>query len=89
MTQHLFQGTKYPVVHYPSYKPVGIRKSSLDGQEMQARIFTYRGISTFGIPQFPTALYEDFAWAPKPLLANYFDDTYFNESAWAVTHSVY
>ncbi len=57
MNQHLFQGTKYPMVHYPSTKPMAIRKANIDGQEKQARIMTYRGISTFGIPQFPTSIY--------------------------------
>jgi hypothetical protein len=87
MTQHLFQATKYPVVHYPSLKPMGIRKTSIDGYDKQVRILTFKGISTYGIPQFPTSIYEDFAWVPKPHLANYFADNYFEESIWSVSHA--
>ncbi len=89
MAQHLFQGTKYPIVHFPSNKPLGIRKTTFAGLDKQVRVLTFRGISTFGIPQFPTSSYEDFAWVPKPLLANYFDDNYFSESIWAVTHNAF
>lgn len=31
MTQHLFQGLKYPIVHYPTKKPMGIRKIHPEG----------------------------------------------------------
>ncbi len=31
MVNHLFQGTKYPVVHFPSKKPLGIRKVTMEG----------------------------------------------------------
>lgn len=48
---------------------------------------TYHGISAFGIPKFPTSLYEDFAWVPKAHLANYFEDTYHEQAAWAATEA--
>jgi hypothetical protein len=41
------------------------------------RVLTFRGISAFGLPKFPTTLFEDFAWVPKPHFANYFEDKYF------------
>ena len=53
------------------------------------RIFTFRGLSAYGIPKFPTSVYEDFAWVPKPLLSEYFEDEYFEKSIWAVTHNFY
>lgn len=33
MSTHLFQNTDYPVVHFPSKKPIAIRTAVLDGQE--------------------------------------------------------
>lgn len=77
MSDMLFQGTKYPVVHFGNKKPMGIRKTNIDGFDKPVKIMTFKGVSAFGIPQFPAANYEDFAWVPKPLLADYFSDDYF------------
>lgn len=57
ITNHLFQNTKYPVVHFASKKPLGLRKVSMDDQEKQVRILTFHGISAYGIPKFPTNIY--------------------------------
>ena len=73
MSDHLFQGTSFPVVHYPSRKPMAIRQSSRGDSSKKVRIFTFRGVSAFGIPRFPTRLFDDFAWVPKPKLSEYFD----------------
>lgn len=76
MTNHLFQNTKYPVLHFPSKKPLGLRKVAIEGVERNVRIFTFHGISAYGLPKFPTSMFEDYAWVPKGLLANYFEDNY-------------
>jgi hypothetical protein len=85
MTHHLFQATSYPLVHYPSRKPLSIRRTQREGKEV--RLMTFRGVSAFGIPQFPTANFEDFAWVPKALLGEYFEDDYFEQCAWTASHN--
>lgn len=82
---HLFQNTKYPVVHYPTKKPMGLRKVSLPGAEKEVRVMTFHGVTAFGVPKFPTTMFEDFAWVTKGELGNYFEDEYFNQAAWAAT----
>ena len=85
MTHHLFQNTKYPVLHFPTKKPMAIRKAAFEGVEKQVRVLTFHGISAFGVPKYPTAMFEDYAWVPKAHLANYFDDPYHEATAWAAT----
>ena len=75
-------------MYYPSKKPIGLRKTQADSGK-KIRILTYRGVTCYGIPQFPTDRYEDYAWVPKPLLSQYFEDGYFEEAVWAATHSFY
>ena len=58
MSDMLFQGTKYPVVHFGNKKPMGIRKTNIDGFDKPVKIMTFKGVSAFGIPQFPAANYE-------------------------------
>ena len=87
MSLHLFQATPYPVVHFSSRKPLGCRKVNREGLKNQVRVFTFKGMSAFGIPQFPTDQYSDFAWVPKPLLANYFSDEYHQQAAWAAVQA--
>lgn len=86
-THHLFQNTKYPNVDFPTKKPCGVRKVRMEGQEKEVRMMTFKGLIAYGIPKFPTAIYEDYAWVPKPHLANYFDDDYFSQTVWAATHT--
>jgi len=83
----LFQGTKYPIVHFANKKPMGIRKVMMDGYDKEVRVMTFRGVTAFGIPKFPTEVYDDFAWTPKPLFSDYFSDEYFEQTAWAATHT--
>lgn len=87
MSLQLFQSTPYPVVHFPTRKPLGSRQAAREELSKKARVFSFRGISAFGIPRFPTAMFEDFAWVPKPKLAEYFEDDYFEQSVWAATHN--
>lgn len=46
---------------------------------------TFHGVTAFGVPKFPTTMFEDFAWVTKGELGNYFEDEYFNQAAWAAT----
>lgn len=87
MVNHLFQGTKYPVVHFPTKKPMGIKKVKFEGVEREVRVLTFHGVAAFGIPKYPTNMFEDYAWVPKAHLANYFEDQYHERTAWAVTEA--
>lgn len=40
------------------------------------KTFYYKGYSMSGIPKFPTNLYKDFKWVPKPHLYKYFNQDY-------------
>ena len=88
MTNQLFKGTGFPNVHWPSKKPVGVRTVEMEGQEREVRVMTFRGVLVYGITQFPSGQFEDYAWVPKPLLADYFSDEYHGETAWATTHGL-
>ena len=57
MSVHLFQSTPYPVLHFPSKKPMGIRHADIKDTGKKARVFTFKGTSAFGIPRFPTRMF--------------------------------
>jgi hypothetical protein len=44
-------------VHYPTKKPLGLRKISLPDVEKEVRVMTFHGITAFGVPKFPTAMF--------------------------------
>ena len=88
MAHTLFKGTTFPIVHWPSKKPVGVRNVEMTGQDRQVRVMTFKGVTVYGIPSFPSESFEDFAWVPKPLLADYFEEEYLGETAWAITHGM-
>lgn len=37
------------------------------------KTFYYKGFSMSGIPKFPTNLFKDYKWVPKPHLHKFFD----------------
>ena len=86
MNDQLFQGTKYPQVYFPTRKPMGIRKTKIDGYDQTVRVMTFKGVLSYGIPKFPTEAYQDFVWVPKPMFPKYFEDNYFQEASWAAVH---
>jgi hypothetical protein len=40
------------------------------------KTFYFTGISMSGIPKFPTGLFKDYKWVPKPHLHKFFSEEY-------------
>jgi len=55
-------------------KPNFVRKEEMENMEKGKGIktFYYKGFSMSGIPKYPTGLFKDFKWVPKPHLHKFF-----------------
>jgi len=72
----LFGGEAYPNIFFETRKPDFVRKEEIANMDKGKGIktFYYKGFSMSGIPKFPTAMWKDYRWVPKPHLHKFFSE---------------